>query len=101
MPMGDSITNGVGATGGYRLELKDLMVPRGTASTMSALSPPGHSRSRTASTRAATAARSPRLPRSRTPRSTTYTPNVVLLLIGTNDVTTDTELDNAPARLAG
>ncbi|HZB50513.1 MAG TPA: hypothetical protein VE547_15590, partial [Mycobacteriales bacterium] len=26
MPMGDSITNGVGATGGYRLELKDLMV---------------------------------------------------------------------------
>ena len=26
---GDSITNGVGATGGYRLELKDLMVPEG------------------------------------------------------------------------
>ena len=101
MPMGDSITNGVGATGGYRLELKDLMVPRGHSFDYVGVANSGpfeiedrqhEGRNGFKISEVAALART---------EVNTYTPNVVLLLIGTNDVTTDTDLPNAPARLSG
>jgi lysophospholipase L1-like esterase/fibronectin type 3 domain-containing protein len=100
MPMGDSITHGVGASGGYRLELKDLLVPAGHSFDFvgSQASGPfeiedrqhqGHSGFKIHDIAA--------LARDRV---TTYRPDVVLLVIGTNDVTGNYELDAAPDRLA-
>jgi lysophospholipase L1-like esterase len=101
MPMGDSITQGAGASGGYRLELKDLLVPAGHSFDFvgSAASGPyeiedrqhqGHNGYKIHDI--AAIARD---------RVTTYRPDVVLVVIGTNDVINDYELDTAPARLAG
>jgi lysophospholipase L1-like esterase/fibronectin type 3 domain-containing protein len=101
MPMGDSITHGAGASGGYRLELKDLLVPAGHSFDFvgSQASGPfeiedrqhqGHSGFKIHDI--AAIARD---------RVTTYRPEVVLLVIGTNDVAGDYELDTAPDRLAG
>jgi lysophospholipase L1-like esterase/fibronectin type 3 domain-containing protein len=101
MPMGDSITHGAGASGGYRLELKDLLVPAGHSFDFvgSQASGPfeiedrqhqGHSGFKIHDI--AAIARD---------RVTTYRPDVILLVIGTNDVTGDYELATAPDRLAG
>ena len=99
MPMGDSITNGVGATGGYRLELKDLMVPEGHSfDYVGAISTgpfeiedrqhEGRNGWKIDETAAIAHA-----------QVTTYRPDVVMLMIGTNDITTDTALGTAPDRL--
>ena len=101
MPLGDSITHGVGASGGYRLELKDLLVPAGYSFDFvgSRNSGPYEIEDRQHEGNSgykihdiAAIARN---------RVTTYRPDIVLLVIGTNDVWTDYELDSAPARLGG
>ena len=91
MPMGDSITHGAGATGGYRLELKDLLVPEGHSfdyRRFAIVHGPYEIEDRQHQGRSgyridgeiADIARD---------KVTTYRPDVVLLIIGTNDITTD------------
>lgn len=100
MPMGDSITQGAGATGGYRLELKDLMVPAGHSFDFVGSQASGPFEIEDRQHQGHNGFKIHDIAAIARDRVTTYRPDVVLLVIGTNDVTGDYELDTAPSRLA-
>ena len=99
MPLGDSITDGYGIPGGYRIDLEDDLLAAGLRPNFvgSVQNGPaqladkdheGHSGWRIDQIHAAVAG-----------WLRAYRPNVVLLLIGTNDVLQERDVANAPARL--
>ena len=99
MPLGDSITDGYNVPGGYRIDLEDDLIADGASfDFVGSLSngPPqladreheGHS-----------GWRIDQIHDSIIGWLTTSQPEVVLLMIGTNDIYQNTDLANAPARL--
>ena len=100
MPMGDSITQGAGATGGYRVELKDLLVPAGHSFDFVGSQASGPFEIEDRQHQGHNGFKIHDIAAIARDRVTTYRPDVVLLVIGTNDVTGDYELDTAPDRLA-
>src|ERR671910_2457348 len=101
MPLGDSITHGVGASGGYRLELKDLLVPAGNSFDFVGSQASGPFEIEDRQHQGHSGFKIHDIAAIAHDRVTTYRPDVVLLVIGTNDVWTDYELGSAPARLGG
>lgn len=114
MPLGDSITYGIGAAGGYRLPLYDLLATAGydfqfvgSVSENSASMLPATQRGheghvayaiQSCTTTADGEARHGILENVTTwVRSTT--PDVILLMIGTNDINANYDRGNAPSRL--
>lgn len=100
MPMGDSITYGAGATGGYRLELKDLLVPAGHSFDFVGSQSSGPFEMEDRQHQGHNGFKIHDIAAIARDRVTTYRPDVVLLVIGTNDMLGDYELDTAPDRLA-
>jgi len=101
MPLGDSITHGVGASGGYRLELKDLLVPAGYSFDFVGSQASGPFEIEDRQHQGHSGFKIHDIAAIAHDRVTTYRPDIVLLVIGTNDVWTDYELASAPARLGG
>ncbi|MPZ73149.1 MAG: DUF4082 domain-containing protein [Nitriliruptorales bacterium] len=100
LPLGDSLTFGVGASGGYRLELKDLMVP--DRYSFDFVGPAAHGPFEIED-RQHSGWRGWRIDEIDAVVGdwlTTYRPDVVMLMIGTNDILQDYQLATAPARLA-
>jgi lysophospholipase L1-like esterase len=101
MPMGDSITHGAGATGGYRLELKDLLVPAGHSFDFVGSQSSGPYEIEDRQHQGHSGYRIDQIADIAFDKVATYRPDIVLLVIGTNDVGQDYALDSAPARLGG
>jgi fibronectin type 3 domain-containing protein/lysophospholipase L1-like esterase len=101
MPLGDSLTFGVGASGGYRLELKDLMVP--DRYSFDFVGPAAHGPYEIEDRQHSgwRGWRIDEIDAAVTDWLTTHRPDVVTLMIGTNDILQDYQLDSAPARLGG
>src|SRR5919106_4728553 len=100
MPMGDSITHGSGASGGYRLELKDLLMPAGHSFDFVGSQASGPFEIEDRQHQGHRGFKIHDIAALARDRVTTYRPDVVLLVIGTNDVIGDHELGTAPDRLA-
>ena len=101
MPMGDSISHGAGATGGYRLELKDLLVPAGHSFDFVGSQSSGPYEMEDRQHQGHSGYRIDQIADIARDKVTTYRPDIVLLVIGTNDVGQDYALASAPARLGG
>lgn len=97
LPLGDSITFGTDSTdgNGYRLDLENLLVPANSiefiGSVMQGSMTDNDNEGHPGFTITEIAAEAP--------QDFSKTPNVVLLMAGTNDVIQDLDLSNAPARL--
>ena len=109
MPLGDSITDGVPVGGGYRVELFHLSNADKRAitfvgsqtngpATVDGLQFPQHHEGHSGYTIDTIGGRSGIYPLVQQ-SLTTYTPHIVLLMIGTNDVSIGADLANAPKRL--
>jgi len=112
MPFGDSITDGYTVAGGYRIELFRLAHQAGKSMTFvgsgsngptqvdGVAFPSNHEGHSGYTINDETSAGRMGLAPLVSPRMKTYTPHIVLLMVGTNDVNLNINLANAPTRLA-
>lgn len=99
MPLGDSITDGTAVAGGYRIKLWKSITDNGQKVDFVGSLSNGPSELGDKNHEGHSGWRIDQLDTNINSWMTTYKPKIVLLHIGTNDMTQNTDLSNAPARL--
>ena len=100
MPLGDSITDGFNIPGGYRIDLEDDLIAAGLPPDFLGTLQNGPAALADRNHEGHSGWRIDEIHASVDGWLTTYQPEVVLLLIGTNDVIQDYQVSTAPSRLA-
>jgi len=100
MPLGDSITDGYTVPGGYRIDLEDELVADGSSFDFVGSLSNGPAGLADKNHEGHSGFRIDQISSSITAWLTSSQPDVVLLMIGTNDVVQDYQLATAPDRLA-
>lgn len=99
MPLGDSITDGYNVPGGYRILLEDLAVADGHAIDFVGAQSNGPSDLADHDHEGHSGWRTDQIQRILSPRLAAYTPDVVPLHIGTNDIGQNYRIGSAPTRV--
>jgi len=99
MPLGDSITDGANIPGGYRVDLEDDLLSGGIAFDFVGSLSNGPAALADRNHEGHSGWRIDQIDSQVSGWLSTYQPEVVLLLIGTNDIVQDYQLSTAPARL--